>query len=782
MRRCGTCFAEVRGLGLAILLAALTGCDGEGLGPVRQVACAGDPEAVLGTLAATARPNVPWDVELVRLRYAAWARATLGQGRKLEATLAAHEQALQGSPEEVPLEFSLDFADIAHRRLPMPGTERLLQRILARLSSHDDLSGDEPAELGIPGCVRARRTAAQATALAHLRIGTGHLQRTEFAKAREHYDRGLLIMAQSTGAEVAIAGRSFHALLYNNRAELALEQGRGARALSDRRRAIEIAREAAADRTLALARAGLAFSALRVEVPQADLAFFADAARTTRTALERGADTGPDPVLLGKLATVQGLLHARQHGPAGKDRVAALLQPAKAMLGDPRASRYDKLGVLYRMGAALFESGNWPRARNAHERALNLLVQLWQQGADADRRRATLALYEDVVATALQQAVVHDDTALALLAMERSKDVGLLQRYRRPDTTEGLVAGDVLPPPPRPVSEATLSARLAPNQAFVHLDRAGADRIWLVVRADGATLVRRRQQRTTTAAGGNSEAPAQRMARLRALHRDWIEPIEGALEGVDQLLIAGRAELHALAWPALIEPDGHRLVERYAVTLVPSATQWLSLIERPTPPAERVPVTMLVASSHLDPEALRRAAGLPAHVPVLERASQLNGVAAELLAVAAHGTFLPGEPASSYLQLLPTLQDPGRLSVHALANSNLNVETVFLHACDSARTRATAGDELDSLVRGFLAGGARAVLAPLGPLSAAHSERVWRDVTPLLRVGVAPADALAQTQRRMLAQHRADGNAGDPFEGGVFVASGAAFVSRTGGP
>jgi CHAT domain-containing protein len=73
---------------------------------------------------------------------------------------------------------------------------------------------------------------------------------------------------------------------------------------------------------------------------------------------------------------------------------------------------------------------------------------------------------------------------------------------------------------------------------------------------------------------------------LRRLHRHLIAPIDeaGLLAGKTRLVLVPHAELHYLPFAALVDGGGHDrfLVERYEVTMTPSASVWLALARRPS--------------------------------------------------------------------------------------------------------------------------------------------------------------------------------------------------------
>ena len=100
---------------------------------------------------------------------------------------------------------------------------------------------------------------------------------------------------------------------------------------------------------------------------------------------------------------------------------------------------------------------------------------------------------------------------------------------------------------------------------------------------------------------------------LRDLYSKLIAPVEraGLLAGVQTLVIVPHAALTYLPFAALRTPDGHYLVERYASSVLASASALAALRQRPSTPA-----TTTVASI---------AAPIPAELPGTRDEARLSG-------------------------------------------------------------------------------------------------------------------------------------------------------------
>ena len=85
---------------------------------------------------------------------------------------------------------------------------------------------------------------------------------------------------------------------------------------------------------------------------------------------------------------------------------------------------------------------------------------------------------------------------------------------------------------------------------------------------------------------------------------------------------------------------------------------------------------------------------------------------ARQLLIATTGTWVPGDPWQTYLEILPTRDvHDSRLSVAEIAAIPLSADLVTLAACDTARGETRSNDERMDLTRAFLIAGAASVLA-----------------------------------------------------------------------
>jgi CHAT domain-containing protein len=82
------------------------------------------------------------------------------------------------------------------------------------------------------------------------------------------------------------------------------------------------------------------------------------------------------------------------------------------------------------------------------------------------------------------------------------------------------------------------------------------------------------------------------------------------------------------------------------------------------------------------------------------------------LLISTTGTWVPGNPWQTHLEILPTRDvHDSRLSEAEIAGMPLSAELVTLAACDTARGETRSNDERIDLTRAFLIAGAASVLA-----------------------------------------------------------------------
>lgn len=235
-------------------------------------------------------------------------------------------------------------------------------------------------------------------------------------------------------------------------------------------------------------------------------------------------------------------------------------------------------------------------------------------------------------------------------------------------------------------------------------------------------------------------------------------------------------------------PGGRRLLDTHVVSYTPSASILVTLRTRPapaptsrgalavaaSPPADAAPASQTVSvgtngiydvnAARLRPlpmaieeaEAVRTAFGGDSQVLVREAATEAAVKAQPLseyrvLHLAAHGIVSTKVPARSALVLRPSEAEDGLLQAREILNLRLNASLVTLSACDTSSGTAQGQDGVASLVRPFVAAGARAVVANLWAADDTFSAAMMRQFYEQLAAGEDIGEALRRAKLSMIA-------------------------------
>ncbi|MFI6498166.1 CHAT domain-containing protein [Nonomuraea typhae] len=254
--------------------------------------------------------------------------------------------------------------------------------------------------------------------------------------------------------------------------------------------------------------------------------------------------------------------------------------------------------------------------------------------------------------------------------------------------------------------------------------------------------------------------PGEAGRRLAAM---VLEPMKEALDGHPNVVIVPSGVLHTVSFAALPWYGG-RLGDRRTLSTVPSAST-LPMLKAAAPPS---PGGLLVLG---DPEGMTLPPldGMPE-----SEARRLPASAVEACAVAGvhgRGTVLMGRSAGKeeLLRALPSaslvhLGTHGRLSlstplasvvllaggtslsVAELAGVSLGADLVVLSACETGRGGPSPGDDVQGLLRGVLASGARAAIVTLWQVHDVVTAMIMVEFHARL-AHMSPAAALRAAQR-----------------------------------
>ena len=238
-----------------------------------------------------------------------------------------------------------------------------------------------------------------------------------------------------------------------------------------------------------------------------------------------------------------------------------------------------------------------------------------------------------------------------------------------------------------------------------------------------------------------------------ALFQAVIAPLHPLIAGARRLLMVPDGPLHYLPFDALVSgssPAGPTyLLDEFETVLLPSLRFAADRVRRSAPyPRPRRILAVGYQAPGADPEIDAVAAAWPEGlVPrlVAERATETAiGAAAprvDLLHLATHAIADDREPEASHLRLAPDSARDGYLHLDEIPRYTPAGGVVILSACETLAGRFYIGEGLMGLARGFLAAGARSVVAtqwPVGAATAGLMGRFHRE----LAAGQAPGTAL----------------------------------------
>ncbi len=247
-------------------------------------------------------------------------------------------------------------------------------------------------------------------------------------------------------------------------------------------------------------------------------------------------------------------------------------------------------------------------------------------------------------------------------------------------------------------------------------------------------------------------------ASARRLFQDLVAPVLPVLPAsVRHLNLIPEGLLHYVPFAALLGSDGRFLIERFTLSIAPSAST-LKLSRDRNPGRWR---TMLLVADPDDrlPGSRREVLAVQKQDP--DNRTVLLGAAAtqarieadaghyDILHLATHGRFVSEAPWRSHLDLHDDV-----LSVEEVGHLDLHAYLVTLSACESALSGGLIsdiprGDEWIGLNQAFLAAGTPTVMASLWPIDdRVSSSFIIHFYDELRTSGKAPA--LAQTQRLFL--------------------------------
>lgn len=279
-----------------------------------------------------------------------------------------------------------------------------------------------------------------------------------------------------------------------------------------------------------------------------------------------------------------------------------------------------------------------------------------------------------------------------------------------------------------------------------------------------------------------------------ALYEMLIAPLKDKL-ATPHLTIIPHSFLHYLPFAALT--DGQRyLIDDYSLSVLPSASVLPFIGDNVPREAAGSPLILgnpltadfditaslaIQASQYRDrlgplPYAEKESKAIAALFgvePLLGRAATESALreqisAANILHLAAHGTYNPVAPLHSLIALAPDEANDGWLTVGEVYGLDLeNADLVVLSACQTHLGQLSAGDELAGLIRAFVFAGTPSVMASLWRVDDRATSLLMERFYTHLQEGSGKVAALRQDQLEVREQYP------NPYYWAAFVLSGA---------
>lgn len=630
------------------------------------------------------------------------------------------------------------------------------------------------------------------------RNGLQLMARAARALGRTRTAARLATEAAETAEEAGDAHSALHArrMVARNQLRAAI-RGNDPDAIPDFRRRLEtlLARAIELDNPLAelSTRTGLAYTAPLVEQPALWIACH-------ELAVKLQTELGAASCLAGLAGAVM----------ADEPERAAVI--ADDLVGTARASGSvrelaDALRVQGRVAAS---RGDLDAAWVAWSSMFDAFEKISRTPDDAELRTLLHAggadRYRLVSGTLLRQAANHNKIlARAFEAMERMRGREALEFRRRssvPQTpASSIVALDEL------IRSVPGDTAIVMFQVGEDFDVAGHQHggSWvMVVTGDGARAYALPDARIVNPAvamvADGLAGPPSDAVRVgsAALHKMLLEPaLAGLSAAVRRLVVVPDGLLHRLPFGALMH-DGELLVQRFAISTVPSASLWARLRDTDPLPRRLVAFADPTPLTHDDRFRLHNApARLAGAVAESRVAAELIGGSsyvltgdeatesalkttsgASIVHIAAHAVVDHTRPRDTRVLLASDGVEDGRVYLDELSQLQPRGGLVVLAACQGADGELLAGEGALSPARALFLAGARTVVAGMWPVDDAEAAAFFVEFYTALDDGQAvdAAVAFAQLQRR---------DAGAPassWAGFVVLGDGSVTIESRRGP
>jgi tetratricopeptide (TPR) repeat protein len=417
-------------------------------------------------------------------------------------------------------------------------------------------------------------------------------------------------------------------------------------------------------------------------------------------------------------------------------------------LGAFAGLRHTALAGWYTEAIGRILAGDTAWALDACLSGLDLLDDIVAEAETLEQRSAAMQLGHHLSELTIELAVGRRDAHIVLSAAEGTRARALHEELastdrHRPLTEEGAER-----------LRAELAGRL--GQRILVEWVVARDEVWAVVfGAGGSRLVEvgdrdevlRARDRLLVwldlAALEPDESSVRAMRAAELLDRLIIEPL-GLPEGAEIVLVPVDL-LHGIPWCGLPSFAGR------ALSLSPNAQVWLEADRRAAGTARSVALVVGpdLAGAAVERRAIERVhdgAAVAAGFGATAATVRSMFAQADLVHVAAHGTFRSDHPLLSTLRL-----HDGEATLYDAVPDRVRSKLVVLSSCEGGAQGTADGSEVLGLSAVLLARGAAAVLAPLTVVRDLECADFVAEVHAELAEGAPVAGAVANVRKRWLA-------------------------------
>lgn len=312
---------------------------------------------------------------------------------------------------------------------------------------------------------------------------------------------------------------------------------------------------------------------------------------------------------------------------------------------------------------------------------------------------------------------------------------------------------------------ALVSYWITPTRSFAWV--ITPERVEIVeLAAPEAEIARLVQAYRTFLETGLRDPLATEFAPAQDLYRLLVAPIVPLLNGASRVIVAPDGPLHALPFDALVVPGDQPRYWIEDVTLMTAP----SLAVLTTAPPRAAAASALLAFGAPEPDV----AGLP---PLPHASEEISQLAARLpgakvisgrdatpeafaaagparfarIHFASHAIANPLSPLDSAIMTAPSQAGGSRLLARTLFDTPLSADLVTISACRGAGARVIAGEGLVGFAWVLLHAGARHVIAGLWDVNDRSTLDLMTALYANLDSHPAPAEALREAKRRLLA-------------------------------